>query len=49
MYYIKISICINIDSLKKRYATYYGSNFRYYYVEVDDKTYENDVHEELKN
>lgn len=46
--FIKIGISTNIESLKSRYSTYYGSSFRYYYIKVDDKTFENNIHEELK-
>lgn len=47
--FIKVGICSNIESLKCRYSTYYGSSFRYYYIVVDDKKAENNIHKELKD
>jgi hypothetical protein len=37
------------ENLNKRYGTYYGSSFRYYYVELSDKISENNIHENLRN
>jgi hypothetical protein len=47
--FIKIGICEDFNSLKKRYTTYYGNSFRNYYVYVDDISSENFIHEKLKN
>ncbi len=47
--FIKVGICENISIQKNRYNTYYGESCRYHYVEVDDKSYENIIHNELKN
>lgn len=47
--FIKVGICIKIESLNKRYITYYGSSFRSYYVKINDKCCEKVIHEKLTN
>lgn len=47
--FIKIGICQDVEVLKERYKTYYGNSCRYYYVKVDNKKTEIDVHNYLKN
>lgn len=46
--FIKIGFCNDIKSLNKRYTTYYGKSFRYYYVKINDKKEEKDIHENLR-
>lgn len=46
--FIKIGFCTNIESLDKRYCTYYGSSYRSYYIKTNDKTQENVIHNGLK-
>lgn len=46
--FIKIGYCINSETLKKRYSTYYGSELKIYYVKVKSKNIEKYIHEELK-
>lgn len=47
--FIKIGICEDFNSLKKRYTTYYGNSFRKHHVYVDDISSEKFIHEKLKN
>lgn len=46
--FIKVGICDDIVLLKNRYRTYYGNNCRYYYVKINDKNDENNIHIKLK-
>lgn len=47
--FIKVGICKDNKSLRKRYSTYYGTNLIYYYIKVKLKILEKDLHNELKN
>lgn len=47
--FIKIGSCTNINSLKKRYSTYYGLSHRSYYVKVDNNSFETIIHKKLKD
>lgn len=46
--FIKVGFCTKIESLKKRYSTYYGSSHRCYYVEINHSCYEDKIHQKLK-
>lgn len=46
--FIKIGFCTKIETLKKRYTTYYGSSHRSYYIKVKHSTYEDIIHKRLK-
>lgn len=47
--FIKIGSCTNINSLKKRYSTYYGFSHRSYHVKVDNNSFETIIHKKLKD
>lgn len=48
--FIKIGSCRKIESLKKRYGTYYGLSNKSYYIKVNSKiSLENIVHKKLKD
>lgn len=48
--FIKIGSCTKIESLKKRYGTYYGSSNKSYYIKINNKiSLENIVHKKLKD
>lgn len=46
--FIKIGFSEYIESLNKRYSTYYGCGCKYYYVEIFDKKCEHYLHVYLK-
>lgn len=47
--FIKVGICEDISLLKGRYVTYYGDSCRYYYVNVETKIDEKNIHKKLKD
>jgi hypothetical protein len=46
--FIKIGICENPESLKKRYSTYYGTNYKSYYLKISNMYFEKNIQENLK-
>lgn len=46
--FIKIGLCTNPDSLKKRYSTYYGASYKCYYIKANESSFEKKIHKKLK-
>lgn len=46
--FVKIGYCSNIESIKKRYTTPYGSNFIYHFINIDTIKGEKIIHNRLK-
>lgn len=46
--FVKIGYCSNIESIKKRYTTPYGSNFICYFINIDTIQGEKIIHNRLK-
>lgn len=46
--FIKVGLCTNPESLKKRYSTYYGASYKCYYIKINDSSFEKKIHKRLK-
>lgn len=47
--FIKIGSCTKIESLKRRYSTYYGSTHKSYYIKVNRLSLGTIIHKKLKD